>query len=203
MTNILYDPLPDAVEIDGEAVPLNTDFRDGLRVILAFEDPDLTTVEQQAILLDNLYSEPITNVQQALEQGIRFLNGGDEINEDEAPPNYRLYSFRQDHRYIFAAFRQTHGVDLECIEYLHWWKFLALFMDLGADTTFCGLVSLRKRVKTGKATKAERRLYQEMRSVTEIQDPERLTAEEQAQRDEFIRLYQEGQKKREQEAAES
>lgn len=196
MTNILFDPLPEAVEIDGLAVPINTDFRDCLRIILAFEDPGLTVAEQYAIMLNNLYPQPVEHVQQALEQGIKFLNGGeDQPAEDHAGPGLRLYSFRQDARFIFAAFRQTHGIDLESAA-LHWWAFLALFMDLGSETTFCNLVSLRKRIKTGKASKEERRMYQEMRAVIDIEEPEHLTADERAQEEEFLRLVKEGLKQR-------
>lgn len=201
MINILFDPLPEAVEINGQAVPINTDFRDCLRIIMAFDDPDLTGVEQRAILLSNLYPQPVENAQQALEQGVKFLNGGeDQSAGDQAGAGIKLYSFRQDARYIFAAFRQTHGIDLEEVDHLHWWKFLALFMDLGSETTFCNLVSLRKRIKTGKASKEEKRIYQEMRAVIEIEEPERLTAEERAQEEEFLRLVKEGLKQREQEA---
>jgi len=190
MINILFEPLPTAVEIDGQNVPIHTDFRACLRVILAFEDPELAPVEQQAILLANLYPKPPDNAAGAFEQALRFLNGGEEHTEDDGPA-LRLYSFRQDANYIFAAFRQTHGIDLESIEYLHWWKFLALFMDLGSDTTFCSLVSLRKRVKTGKATKEERRMYEEMHDVLDIEEP--LSADEREQEAEFMRLIKEGQ----------
>lgn len=203
MTNILFDPLPEAVEIDGQAVLINSDFRDCLRIILAFEDPDLTAVEQRAILLSNLYPERVENVELALSLGLRFLDGGEDPHEGDAGPGIKLYSFQQDARYIFAAFLQTHGIDLERIEYLHWWKFLALFMDLGSDTTFCNLISLRKRIKTGKASKEERRMYQEMKAVVDIQEPERLTAEERAQEEEFLRLVKEGLKQREQKTATS
>ena len=176
MINILFEPLPTAVEIDGQDVPINTDFRACLRVILAFEDPELAPVEQQAILLANLYPKAPDNAVGAFEQALRFLNGGEEHTEDDGPA-LRLYSFRQDANYIFAAFRQTHGIDLESIEYLHWWKFLALFMDLGSDTTFCSLVSLRK--------------HEEMHDVLDIEEP--LSADEREQEAEFMRLIKEGQ----------
>lgn len=196
MTNILVDLLPTAVELGGEEVALNTDFRDCLRVILAFEDPALTDVEKQAVLLDNLYPDPPSDVAEAFEMGIRFLdNGGDGSPGDEGDA-LRLYSFEQDAALIFAAFRQTHGIDLESVEYLHWWKFLALFMDLGSDTTFCTLVALRKRIKTGRATKEEQRLYREMRDVADLCEPDTRTAVEIEQEAEFLRLVAEGQKRR-------
>jgi Bacteriophage Gp15 protein len=202
MTNILIDTLPEAVEIDGLAVPINTDFRACLRVILANEDAELTNVEKQVVLLDNLYPELPANVERAFEMGIKFLDGGMSGGEEADENPLRLYSFRQDANLIFAAFRQTHGIDLESIEHLHWWKFLALFMDLGEKTTFVNLISLRKRLKTGKATKEERQMANEMRDMIDLDEPDTRSDEEremdEAQEAEFIRLWREGQKQREQ-----
>ena len=103
--------------------------------VIAFEDPELTGLEKQAVMLENLYPEQPTDPTAACEIAVRFLNGGSETGEGEEDEPLRLYSFSKDAGFIFSAFRQTHGIDLETAE-LHWWKFLALFMDLGAETTF-------------------------------------------------------------------
>lgn len=193
--NILIEQLPDAVLIDGKEVPIETDFRACLRAILAFEDDGLTSVEKAAVLLENLYLEPPGNPQAALDQALRFLNGGEDQDPD-APGGPRLYSFAQDARYIYAAFRQTHGVDLEAVEHMHWWKFLALFMDLGGDTAFCGLVGFRKRLKAGKLSKEERRAYLEMKDVVDLPERDTRTPEEKAQEDAFLRALEEGKRRR-------
>jgi hypothetical protein len=163
-------------------------------VILAFEDAELTAQEKQAVLL-SLYKEPVGDVRQALLMAVKYLNGGKEAQEGDNSLPYRLYSFAQDAQYIFAAFRQTHGVDLQKAE-LHWWEFIALFMDLGADTTFCNLVNLRKRIKTGKATKEERKAASEMGEIFEIPEPDDRTAEEKEREAEFMRLIGAGKAKK-------
>jgi hypothetical protein len=193
--NILVEQLPTAVEIDGQAYEIHSDFRACLRVILAFEDAELTNLEKQAVLLDNLYPVKPANLQAALAQGVKFLDGGKVESGEEGESSPRLYSFAKDAGFIFAAFKQTHGIDLETAE-LHWWKFLALFMDLGSETTFCNLVSLRKRVKTGKASKEERKAAREMGDIFDIPDPDTRTPEEKAQEDEFMRLVREGERNR-------
>lgn len=190
--NILFEQLPEAVEIDGIEYAINTDFRVCLRVILAFEDPELTPLEKQALLLENLYPDQPHNLGKALELAIKFLNGGEIQGEGDGP---RLYSFSKDARWIFSAFRQTHGIDLESAE-LHWWKYLALFMDLGSDTAFCNLVSLRKRIKTGKASKEERKAYQEMKDLIDLPDMDHRTLEDREQEHEFLRLVSEARRKK-------
>lgn len=192
--NILTEALPDAVAIGDQVVAIDPDWRAALRVICAFEDPDLTPAEKAAVLLDNLYPEPPADLEAALAQGVRFLNGG--ADGGAAADGPRLYSFQRDAALIFAAFRQTHGIDLATVEGLHWWAFLALFADLGADTAFCGLVSLRKRVKSGKATKEERRLYRELEAQAELPEPDTRSEADRARYDEFMRLVEEGKARR-------
>ena len=155
--NILIDELPDAVEIDGVEYPLNTDFQTGILCILDFESRDLTEDEKAILLLKRLYKGDIpSDVNEAVRLGIKFLDGGKE-SEGENPfaDHHRLYSFEKDSALIYAAFQQTHGIDLQKVD-LHWWQFLALFQDLGAETAFSSVVNLRRRVKNGDATKEER-----------------------------------------------
>jgi hypothetical protein len=178
-----------AIEIDGREYPINADFRSCLRIIMAFEDPELANIEKQIILLENLYQTRPENIQVALEKGVRFLDCRElhDGNDDGDAGGPRVYSFSKDAQLIFAAFRQTHGVDLSIAD-LHWWVFYTLFMDLGSDTAFCNLISLRHRVKTGKATKEERATAREMGEAFDIPEIDDRTLAEREREDEFMRL---------------
>lgn len=182
--NILVDKLPEVLVIGGAEYPINSDFRPCLSTILAFEDPELVDAEKQQIMLTNLYVEIPEDVPNAQEQAMWFLNGGKDSSGESA--GMRLYSFEKDAGLIFAAFRQTHGIDLQAISHLHWWEFMTLFMDLGQDTTFCSLTSLRKRVKTGKATKEERAAAREMGDMFNLPEVDDRTPEEKAAEREFL-----------------
>jgi hypothetical protein len=181
--NILTDVFPDAVIIDGVAVQVDTSYRTCLLIILAFEDAELTDQEKMSVLLHNLYDKVPENIEDAVKQGIKFLDGGEEAGEGEGQLTQRLYSFNKDARFIYSAFMQTHGIDL-AKEDLHWWKFLALFLDLGADTVFSNIVSLRKRLADGKATKEERAAAREMHDILDL--PEQLTQEEKELENRFM-----------------
>lgn len=193
--NILTDALPESVYIDGREFPVNVDFCASLKTIMAFEDASLTNQERAQIALINLYLEVPTRPEAALERVFWFLNGGESTpsaqDDDEQSP--RLYSFIKDANFIFAAFRQTHGIDLTKAD-LHWWEFLALFMDLGQDTTFCQLVSLRKRVKSGVASKEERKAALEMGAAFEIPELDHRTLEEKEVELEFMRRLEKGKR---------
>jgi len=191
--NILIEELPNAVEIDGIEYEINSGFRSCLRIILAFEDNELAAIEKQMVLIDNLYKNKPDNLDQATRQGIKFLNGG--RDELEAGNDMRLYSFNKDAPFIMAAFKQTHGIDLDTAN-MHWWKFMTLFMDMGSDTTFSNLVSLRKRVKTGKASKEERAMAREIADIFDLPEIDNRTLEERELDNEFVERFKRGKESR-------
>lgn len=174
--NILVDKLPTSIDVSGQEYRIDADFRNCLKIILAFEDAELASVEKSLVFYENLYIDKPEDARAALERGTWFLNGGkDEVDEPDGP---RVFSWNKDANLIYAAFQQTHGIDLESVTFLHWWKFLALFMDLGADTAFCTLAGLRKRVKTGKASKEERQMARELGDAFVVEEVDDRTVEE-------------------------
>jgi hypothetical protein len=184
--NILTETLPTAVLIDGVEYLINTDFRTCIRIILAFEDSELTANEKQMIMINSLYPQVPSNIGAAIEQGTKFLNGGKESEPNDDEP-VRVYSFSKDANFIYSAFRSTHGIDLQKTN-LHWFEFLSLFMDLGSETTFCNLISLRKRVKDGTASKEEKQTARDMGDIFDIPEPDNRTLEEREKEAQFMQL---------------
>lgn len=150
--------------------------------------------EKQIILLSMLYVKTPHNAEKAMLQAMWFLNGG-ELSDHEDTAPMRLYSFAKDRNFIFAAFRQTHGIDLQKAE-LHWWEFLALFMDLGSETTFCQLTALRKRLKTGKSTKEEKEFASAHPEIVDVPDIDARSLEEKEMASEFLRKVELARSKR-------
>lgn len=171
--NILLDDLPEAIEVNGVEYAVNFDFRTGLACILDMESSELTDEEKCILLLKRMYGDVIPeDGETAIKLAVKFLDGGKEPPEEENPfaDNKRLYSFEKDSALIYAAFQQTHGIDLQKVD-LHWWQFLALFQDLGADTAFCNMINLRRRVNSGEATKEERQYALKLGDAFEVIDP--------------------------------
>lgn len=190
---------PEELEVGEHRIAVNTDFRAALGSLLAFEDPELTPQERQQIVFRNLCLDLPADISRdelgSLQERVNwFLNGGKETKDDE-DSGPRVFSFNKDATLIFAAFRQTHGIDLQSAD-LHWWGFLALFMDLGSETSFYQLIALRKRVKTGKASKEERNLAHEMGDLFDLPEIDDRSAEERDQDDEFLALVEKGKQRR-------
>lgn len=190
--NILTEQLPTAVEIDGTVYELNTDFRTCLTSILAFEDPELTNFEKQMVMLQLLYKEIPGNLQGACRLAVKFLNCGDDQQVESGHDDGvgRLYSFEQDAKYIYSAIKQSHGVDLEAVDNLHWWKFSYMFLDIKEECFFNRLIQLRRQLKLGKLTKEERELYYRIQDIVDL--PVLYTAEERSGIDEFMKLLNGG-----------
>ena len=164
--NYLLDKLPHAVLIDGKAVPIHTDFRVCLRVVQALEDERLMEHEKLTVLLTLLYPEPPENTALAIEQGLKFLNLGEDMNASKTHPA-AVYSLNKDSIYIYTAFKSTFNIDLNSVENLHWWKFRSLFADL---------ISLRSRQRTGKLTDSEKEFVRRNPELLSLSEPKQSTA---------------------------
>ena len=188
--NILSDRFPTAIRIDDKVYSVNADFRNCIKIILAFEDRELTIEEKYQVMLIRLYGEDMPkNVEQAIEKAIRFLDCGVERIQDQREPR-RVYSFKRDAKYIYSGIHQTHGIDLETVEFLHWWKFVFLFTDLTDGCAFNNILSLRQRKADGKLTKEERAVFMKAPEIFDL-DWEPYEEEEES---EFMRLLRVGEK---------
>jgi hypothetical protein len=200
MINLLFSAPPVELEVDGELYPINHDYRTGLRVIMAFQDNTLLSAEKTSVLLENVYAETVPDdLGGAIKEALWFIDCG--ITEEQQQSPHRLYSFEKDANIIYAAFQQTHGIDLSMAEDLHWWKFVALLMDTGQDTTFTQLIALRKRVKTGKASKEEIKLAREMGDMFIVEDY--ISPEQRAEKDKFMQNYRKAKQARDAERRET
>lgn len=188
----LFDRFPEAVRIGGEVYPLNTDFRVGVRIMTAFEDPALTDFEKQVVMCGLLYQKMPPDFDLACAAAVKFLDCGEASEKrEDVPQKPRVYSFTKDAKYIYSAVLQTHGVDLQAVEGLHWWKFCAMFYDLREDCAFQSMVSLRRRHSKGKLTKEEKQVWYEMHSVLSLEEKEPDPEREEAIK-EFERLMKGG-----------
>ena len=167
--NALTDRFPTKIRIKDKIYKINSDFRNCIKIIQAFEDEELYDEEKYLILIKRLYLDEISteDLEEAIIKGIKFLDLGEENDKSEENIK-RLYSFSKDNTYIYTGIRQAHNIDLNSIEYLHWWNFVYLFLDIGQDCMFNQLIYYRQRKNEGKLTKEEKKVYVSMRKVLDL-----------------------------------
>lgn len=165
--NTLVNKFPTKIKVGNKIYPINCDFRNCLQIILAFEDDELTLEEKYYVMLIRLYGEIPKDSNIAIEKGILFLDCGEEQREI-SDSEKRLYSFEKDSKYIYSALSQTHDIDVESIKFLHWWKFVFLFMDTGNDCMFNNIISLREKKNSGKLSPEERKTWMKLRNILDL-----------------------------------
>ena len=77
----------------------------------------------------------------------------------------RIYSFEHDDDYIYSAFLTQYHIDLQDIEYLHWWKFKALLRTLSSDLEFCKIMEYRSVDINANMTKEQRDFYRRKKEL--------------------------------------
>ncbi len=184
--NVLTDRFPTKIRIDDVVYEINADFRNCLKIIMAFEDDDLAEMDKYEVLVRRLYKTIPKNFKKAVEEGVRFLDCGEQ--KKTVSSTKRVYKFSKDGRYIYSAIKQTHQIDLEEVEFLHWWKFVFLFSDVKPDCAFSNMVYLRNKKNEGKLTKEERKIYVKSREILDINYDDKPSKEE----SEFMRRLQGG-----------
>lgn len=193
--------LPESVEIDGEHIPIDSDFRIGVAIeteIISEEKPDVYGL-LQAFYKGNI---PL-NVEGAVNRMVDFFK----LSEDgEEPQNNgkkggRIYDYEMDADVILASFLTAYGIDLSTAS-LHWWTFRRLMLNLPQDTPFKERV-LYRTADLNKLSKDMRKHYKKMRALYAIKKhpgEKSMTVEERdaALKEKIRRRYEEAQKKREQ-----
>ncbi len=181
---ILIDGLPTAIEVDGIEYDINADYQTGLKIIMAFEDNELTQYEKCTVLVELLYKELPHNLSEAIKQGIKFLDCGDNSQKSGNSDGIRKYSFIQDDKYIYRAVDGVLQGRLSKGELVHWWEFVLGFMELPEDCFISKLIYLRTQKAKGKLSKEERELYYKIKDIVDLK--EEYTHGEQKQIDEFM-----------------
>ena len=185
--NILIDKLPTSVVIDGVEYKINSDFRTSILFSLLIEDNDVN--EQDKILgaLQLYYDVIPNNINSAIDGIINFYLCNDNNNtfsgSSKNKSNKKVLDYEIDSNYIYSAFLTQYNIDLQDIEYLHWWKFKAMLESLNDDLMLCKIIKFRSIDVSKIQDKEQKKYYQKMQKMYEIK--EKISEEELKQLEEW------------------
>lgn len=172
MINILIDELPTKVEIEGTKYEINSDFRTSILFELLMQDYEVNDQDKIIRALELYYPVLPSNVDLAIEKILWFYRCGKDIKTSKGNGKGKsvtsIYNFNYDDDYIYAAFLDQYRVDLQDIEYLHWWKFKAMFKALKEDNEIVKIMSYRAMDLSKIKDKEQNKFYQEMKKLYEI-----------------------------------
>ena len=182
---MIFD-LPTSLEFGGREWAIHTDYRDVLRVLTAFEDPDLPDDEKAFICLHNIYPDfaelPRDALQAAFDAALDFIDQGRRPDG----PNPRTMDWTQDAALIFPAVNRAAGFEVRAADYIHWWTFLGYFMEI-KDSTYATVLGLRgKKARGKKLEKQEQEYWQQNRNICELKP--RYTEDELAEKERLRKI---------------
>lgn len=163
--SVITDKLPTSIIIGGTEYEINTDFR----VMIKFENLifDSTVSDEEKVIrsLLGFYKIMPDNAIEAANKLLWFYRCGKE--EAKGGNHKRIYDYEYDADYIYAAFLNQYDIDINSIDYLHWWKFKALFSGLTDANTFVKIMQYRA-ADVSNMDKAEKKFYLKMKKQYEI-----------------------------------
>ena len=143
--NLLYEKLPDTVNVGGIAYAVYTDFREWIAFFDMMADENYTPKEKLMTSLRWFREKPPSDLLAAWNALLQFAGCADHPNDEEPEEtNHRketnCFSWSYDSAYVLGAFLQCYHMDLRAVPYLHWYHFMALFEALPDD------LPLKKRI---------------------------------------------------------
>ena len=174
--NLLVDNIDDIVK-SRIKIKINTDFRIGILFELLMQDNSLSNKAKlkQAIDLYYFNTSEIQDIETAINDIIWFYGYGkkeektSQKNKEEKEIK-QIYSYEFDDELIYSAFKDQYNIDLQDIEYLHWWKFKALFNGLKKDNLIVEIMGYRAIDLSKIKDKEERKYYKALKKQYALPD---------------------------------
>lgn len=175
--------LPKSLSINGVDYAIRSDFRDVLKIVCAFNDPELQNEEKIYVCLFILFEDfsgiPKADYEAAFTVATDFIDHGIKSDSKQSP---RTMDWEQDEGIIFPAINKVAGFETRTTAYLHWWTFTGYFMEIPPDGVFSHVMSLRnKKARHKPLDKWEREYWNTNKSLCVLKP--KLTAEEQEAKD--------------------
>ncbi|MBD7912014.1 MULTISPECIES: bacteriophage Gp15 family protein [Clostridium] len=169
--NILIDLLPEEVTIDGVNYKINSDFRTSMLFEMMMQDNEIDESDKLIRTIDLYYPVIPENIEQAIEKALWFYRCGKSIQNGKRDNNGKseqIYSFEYDDEYIYSAFLDQYGFDLQDTQNLHWWKFKAMFKSLKEDNEIVKIMGYRAMTISNNMSKEQKDFYRSMKRLHEI-----------------------------------
>lgn len=170
--NILIDLVPTSVEIDNQEYEINSDFRISILFELLMQDNSMGDKDKMLMALKLYYPVIPKNLNEAIEQMLWFYRCGKDVRKSKGngkgKSGTQIYSFEHDDDYIYAAFMDQYNIDLQDIEYLHWWKFKAMFKSLKEDNEIVKIMGYRSMDLSKIKDKEEKAYYKKMQELYKL-----------------------------------
>lgn len=177
--NLLVNKLKNKVDIDGNTYDIDLDFRNFLLLESIISSKELSEFNKVAVIYHNFYGQQvIPDFEKAISKIMEIYLGGGYLSHEEPTTGNsqnkgstrKVIDYEYDAGYIYAAFMEQYNIDLNDIEYLHWWKFKALLQGLNEDVKYSKILYYRTVKIDSKMTKEEKAFLNKMKKLYALPD---------------------------------
>lgn len=172
--NLLLDNIEFVVQ-DKIKADFNTDFRNAIMFELLMQNPkySLQVKAYQSLKLFYPNLEQVTSTEKALNDIIWFYSyskNNKKTSQESTRREKQIYSYEYDDELIYSAFKTQYHIDLQDIEYLHWWKFKSMFNGLNADNKIIEVMGYRAMDLSKIKDKKEKARYKKLKELYALPD---------------------------------
>lgn len=169
--NILIDLLPTSVEVNSIEYEINSDFRTSMLFELMMQESKFEDKEKILQALNLYFPNVPEDIDAAINKILWFYSCGKSAESKKGIGKGKatqIYSFEYDDDYIYSAFLDQYGVDLQDIQYMHWWKFKAMFKALKEDNELVKIMGYRAMDLSKIKDKEQKAYYKRMKDMYKI-----------------------------------
>lgn len=171
--NLLIDLVPEKVSIEDIEYEINSNFRTSILFELLMQDNTISEEDKIIQALELYYPKLPKDINRAIEGILWFYRcGKDEIEyktkNKGTGKSTNVYSYNYDDDYIYSAFLDQYGIDLQDVKYLHWWKFKAMFKALKEDNEIVKIMGYRAMDVNKIKDKEQKAYYKKMQELYKI-----------------------------------
>lgn len=170
--NILIDKLP----VKYKGLKINTNFKSFILFELLMQDNKIKKEDKIALALELFYDDFPKDIEKAFDGIIWFYTKGkyhkEEVKEGKKQKSNKkkIYSYEHDADFIYTAFLDQYNIDLNEIDYLHWFKFKAMFEGLKSDNKISEIMGYRAIDLNKIKNKEERKKYKKLQKEWALPD---------------------------------
>ena len=124
---------------------IRTDFRVILEIFVMLGDPELSDADKTEALLRMFYEERPADASAAVQA---FRNFVDPSPSSGGGPS--LVNWSRDFPLLVGPVNHVLGTECRSMPYLHWYTFLAAYMEIPPDSVFAQTLRIREKLARGK-----------------------------------------------------
>lgn len=169
MIDLRESGLPTALEVDGEAFPIDVDFRTWIRFAKDLEDSGVARYY--------IFTEDVPTGRSWVPVAVAFLESKCETPRATGRRAPRVIDYVEDGERIVASFQSAYGIDLtDPSTKMHWHRFSALLRGLPEDTCMSRVIGYRSWQKSSRKHEDVMRELRERYRLPEPGELERRAA---------------------------